>query len=165
MGERPSTRPMKVITAACYCVAIRHCQWHHLLGWFVGGCRSCARTASTAYTSRAGGLRSFPAPFWSSCTNDLRTGPLVAVQHYTWLLWSSSWTGYPGVSLLLLDQTACWFCNFYLSVAARKTVIADPSPRHTSRVAGTLSNQPTTTYYCASVVRLFACSSIRSMAD
>ena len=34
-------------------------------------------------------------------------------------------------------------CSFYLSVAARKIVCADPSPEIHSHVAGTLSNQQT----------------------
>ena len=39
-------------------------------------------------------------------------------------------------------------CSFYLSVAARKIVCADPSPEIHSHVAGTLSNQPTTNIHC-----------------
>ena len=44
----------------------------------------------------------------------------------------------------ILGEMESWICNFYLSVAALKTVWADPSLRY-SHVAGTLSNQPTTT--------------------
>ena len=41
-------------------------------------------------------------------------------------------TGWPGVSILRLGEVEGLICNFYLSVAARKLVWADPSLRYTS---------------------------------
>ena len=68
------------------------------------------------------------------------------VESYQWLQsWHSSgyparpWryrvstgTGWPGVSILWLGEVESLICNFYLSVAARKLVWADPSLRYTS---------------------------------
>ena len=53
-------------------------------------------------------------------------------------------TGWPGASILWLGEVESWICNFYLSVAARKIVWADPSLRYTSMLLGhKASNQPT----------------------
>ena len=54
-----------------------------------------------------------------------------------WRYRVSTGTGRPGVSILWLGEVEGLICNFYLSVAARKIVRADPSLRYTS------SNQPT----------------------
>ena len=51
----------------------------------------------------------------------------------------STGTGQPGVSILWLGEVERWICNFYLSVAARKLVWADPSLRYTSMLLGRLS--------------------------
>ena len=48
----------------------------------------------------------------------------------------STGTVWPGVSILSLGEVESWICNFYLSVAARKIVQADPSLRHTSMLLG-----------------------------
>ena len=59
----------------------------------------------------------------------------------------SAGTGRPGVSTLWLGEVESWICNFYLSVAARKLVWADPSLRYTSMLLGreaTTNQQPTT---------------------
>ena len=45
-------------------------------------------------------------------------------------------TGRPGVSILCLSEVESLICNFYLSVAARKIVRADPSLRHTPMLLG-----------------------------
>ena len=61
-----------------------------------------------------------------------------------WRYRVSTGTGRPGVSILWLGEVERWICNFYLSVAARKIVWADPSLRYRKKpVAWTLSNQPT----------------------
>ena len=54
------------------------------------------------------------------------------------------WTGQPGVSILRLDVTRSLLCKFYLSVAARTLVWADPSLRYTGVLLGRkATNQPT----------------------
>ena len=53
----------------------------------------------------------------------------------------SGGTGRPGVSKLWLGEMESWICNFYLSVAARKMVCADPSLRYTGMLLGRLSSQ------------------------
>ena len=61
-----------------------------------------------------------------------------------WRYRVSTGTGRPGVSILWLGEMESLICSFYLSVAARKIVCADPSLRYTrSHVAGTISNQQT----------------------
>ena len=53
-----------------------------------------------------------------------------------WRYGVSTGTGQPGVSILWLGEVEHWICNFYLSVAARKIVWADPSLRYTSLLLG-----------------------------
>ena len=81
----------------------------------------------------------------SSHTIDLKIGTPVATLpgawRYTYRV--STGTGWPGVSILWLGEVERLICNFYLSVAARKIVWADPSLRYTSLLL--LSNQQTTT--------------------
>ena len=48
----------------------------------------------------------------------------------------SAGTGRPGVSILWLGEVESSICSFYLSVAARKIVWADPSLRYTSLLVG-----------------------------
>ena len=78
----------------------------------------------------------------SSHTSDLNIGTPVATLPGAWCYRVSAGTGRRGVSILWLGEMESWICNFYLSVAARKIVSADPSLRY-SHVAGTLSNQQT----------------------
>ena len=66
----------------------------------------------------------------------------MATLRGAWRYRVSAGTGRPGVSILWLGEAESLICNFYLSVAARKIVWADPSLRY-SHVAGTLSNQQT----------------------
>ena len=49
----------------------------------------------------------------------------------SWHYRVSAGTGRPGVSILWLGEGESWICNFYLSVAARKIVWADPALRYT----------------------------------
>ena len=66
------------------------------------------------------------------------------VEPYQWLkigtpvatLPGTCGTGWPGVSILWLDEMENLVCNFYLSVTARKIVWADPSLRYTSMLLG-----------------------------
>ena len=72
----------------------------------------------------------------SSHTSDLQIGTpgatLLGAWHYT----VSAETGRLGVSILWLGEVESFICNFYLSVAARKIVSADPSLRYTSMLSG-----------------------------
>ena len=49
-----------------------------------------------------------------------------------WRYRVSTGTDRPGVNILWLGEVESLLCNFYLSVAARKIVFADPSLRYTS---------------------------------
>ena len=53
-----------------------------------------------------------------------------------WRYRVSTGTGRPGVSILWLGEVESRICNFYLSVAARKIVWADPSLRYTNMLLG-----------------------------
>ena len=53
-----------------------------------------------------------------------------------WCYKVSAGTGWPGVSILWLGEMESLICNFYLSVAARKIVWADPSLRYTCMLLG-----------------------------
>ena len=72
----------------------------------------------------------------SSHTSDLRIGTPVATLPGAWCYRVSTGTSRPGVSILWLGEVERWICNFYLSVAARKIVCADPSLRYTSMLLG-----------------------------
>ena len=75
--------------------------------------------------------------FWgSSHTRDLKIGTPVATLPGAWRYRVSTETGRPGVSILWLGGVERLICNFYLSVAARKIVWADPSLRYTSLLLG-----------------------------
>ena len=74
--------------------------------------------------------------FGSSHTSDLKIGTPVATLPGAWRSRVSAGTGRPRVSILWLGEVECLICNFYLSVAARKTVWADPSLRYTSLLLG-----------------------------
>ena len=72
----------------------------------------------------------------SSHTSDLKIGTPVATLPGVWRYRVSAGTGRPGVRLLWLGEVDCLICNFYLSVAARKIVWADPSTRYTVMLLG-----------------------------
>ena len=61
-----------------------------------------------------------------SHTSGLKIGTPVATLPGTWHYCVSAGTGRPGVSILWLGDVESLICNFYLSVAARKIVCADP---------------------------------------
>ena len=68
--------------------------------------------------------------------SDLQIGTPVATQPGSWSYRVSAGTGRPGVSILRLGEVEGLICSFYLSVAARATVLADPSLRYTSLLLG-----------------------------
>ena len=72
----------------------------------------------------------------SSHTSDLKIGTPVATLPGAWHYRVSAGTGRPGVSILWLGEVERLICNFYLSVAARKIVWADPSLGYTSMLLG-----------------------------
>ena len=72
----------------------------------------------------------------SSHTSDLNIGTPVATLPGAWRYRVSAGTGRPGVSILWLGEMESLICNFYLSVAARKIVWADPSLRYTRMLLG-----------------------------
>ena len=72
----------------------------------------------------------------SSHTSDLKIGTPVATLSGAWHYRVSTGTGRPGVSILWLGEIDSLICNFYLSVAARKIVWADPSLRYTRMLLG-----------------------------
>ena len=73
---------------------------------------------------------------WSSHTGDFEIGTPVATLpgagHYR----VSAGTGGPCVSILWLGEVDSLICKFYLSVAARNIVCADPSLRYASMLLG-----------------------------
>ena len=72
----------------------------------------------------------------ASYTSDLKIGTPVATLPGAWHYRVSAGTGRPGVSILWLGEVESLICNFYLSVATRKIVYADPSLRYTSMFLG-----------------------------
>ena len=72
----------------------------------------------------------------SSHTSDFKIGTPMAtpsgVLHYR----DSAGTGLFGVSILHLGETESLIWNLFLSMAARKVVWADPSPRYISMLLG-----------------------------
>ena len=71
-----------------------------------------------------------------SHTSDLKIGTPVATLPGAWRYRVSTGTGRPGVSILWLAEIESLICSFYLSVAARKIVWADPSLRYTRMLLG-----------------------------
>ena len=71
-----------------------------------------------------------------------------------WRYRVSAGTGWPGVSILWLVERESLVCNFYLSVTARK--IEQIVPEIHSNVAGTLSNQQTTSLVTSRITWLLA---------
>ena len=72
----------------------------------------------------------------SSHTSDFKIGTPVATLPGAWRYRVSAGTGRPGVSILWLGEVESLICNFYLSVAARTIVWADPSLRYTRILLG-----------------------------
>ena len=72
----------------------------------------------------------------SSHTSDLKIDTPVATLPGAWRYRVSAGTGRPGVSILWLDEVESLICNFYLSVAARQIVCADPTLRSTRVLLG-----------------------------
>ena len=71
----------------------------------------------------------------------------VATLPGVWHCRVSAGTGWPRVSILWLGETESLICNFYLSVAARQIVWADPSLRYTCVLLGrSATNQPTNSW-------------------
>ena len=66
--------------------------------------------------------------------NDIKIGTPVATLQGAWCYRVSPGTGRHGVSILWLGEVESLI--FYLSVAARKIVCADPSLRYTSMLLG-----------------------------
>ena len=63
----------------------------------------------------------------SSPASDFKIGTPMATLSGAWRYRVSTGTGRPGVSILWLGEVERLICSFYLSVAARKIVLADPS--------------------------------------
>ena len=72
----------------------------------------------------------------SSHISDLKIGTPMATLLGAWHYRVSAGTGQPGVSILWLGEVESLVCNFYLSVAARKIICADPSLRYTCMLLG-----------------------------
>ena len=72
----------------------------------------------------------------SSHTSDLKIDTPVATLQGAWRYRVSAGTGRPGVSILWLGEVESLTCNFYLSVAARQIVSADPSLTYTGMLLG-----------------------------
>ena len=72
----------------------------------------------------------------SSHTSDLKIGTPVATLPGPRLYRVSAGTGRPGVSILWLGEVESSISCFYLSVAARNIVSADPSMRYTRMLLG-----------------------------
>ena len=87
---------------------------------------SASRAEDPGFKSRL--RRDFPG---SSHTSDLKIGTPVATLPGAWRYRVSAGTGRPGVSILWLGEMESWIRTFYLCVAARKIVWADPSLRYT----------------------------------
>ena len=130
--------------STCTVVTRPHIQKSHkhvdlwLLGNVVPHYSRTAGRSSSA--SRAEGPGSNPACneifFRSSHSSDLKIGASVATLPGAWRYGVSAETGRPGVKILWSGEVESLICNFYLSVAARKIVWADPSLRYTSMLLG-----------------------------
>ena len=74
--------------------------------------------------------------FGSSHTSDSKIGTSVATLKGAWRYRVSTGTGRPGVSILWLGEVESLISRFYLSMAARTIVRADPSLRYTCLLLG-----------------------------
>ena len=72
-----------------------------------------------------------------------------------WRYRVSAGTGRSGVSILWLGEVESLICSFYLSVAARKIVCADPSLRHTGMLLGRSATNKQTIVVSKDGSRLF----------
>ena len=90
------------------------------------GKASASRAEDPGFESRLRGILS-----GLNHTSDLKIGTPVATLPGAWRYRVSTGTGLPGVSILWLGVVERLICNFYLSVAARIIVWADPSLRYT----------------------------------
>ena len=80
----------------------------------------------------------------SSHTSDFKIGAPVATLPGAWCYRVSTRTGWPGVRSLWLCEIESLVFNFYLSVAARQIVWADPTLRYSCMLLGRYaSNQRT----------------------
>ena len=95
------------------------------------GKASASRAEDPGFESRCAGIFS-----GSSHTSDSKIGTPVATLPGAWRYRVRAGTGRPGVSVLWMGEVESLICNFYLSVAARKIVCADPSLRYTSLLLG-----------------------------
>ena len=87
----------------------------------------------------------------SSHTSDSKIGTPVATVPGAWRFRVSTGTGQRSVSILWLGEVESLICNFYLNVAARKIVWADPSLRYTSMLLGRwATNQQRNLSHCLS---------------
>ena len=74
--------------------------------------------------------------FWVESYQWLNIGTPVATVPGAWYYRVSAGTGWPGVSIQWLGEMDSLVWNFYLSLAARKIVWADPSVRYTRILLG-----------------------------
>ena len=102
---------------------------HRVVGLVVKA--SASRAEDLGFESRLG--RDFSE---SSHTSDSKTGTPVVTLPGAWRYRVSIGTGRPDVSILRLGEVESLICSFYLSVAARAIVFADPSLRYTSLMLG-----------------------------
>ena len=102
---------------------------HRLVGLVVKA--SASRAEDLGFESRL--RRNFSG---SSHTSDLKIGTPVATLPGAWRYRVSAGTGRPSVSILWLGEVESLICSFYLSVAARRIVWADPSLRYSSLLLG-----------------------------
>ena len=92
---------------------------------------SASRAEDPMFESRL--RQDFSGP---SNTSGLKIGIPVATLPGAWRYRISAGTGRPGVSILWLGEVESWICNFYLSVAVRTIVWADPSLRYIGMLLG-----------------------------
>ena len=120
--------PLSLLIAICFLVSCL-CLSHHLVGLVVG--HPPRERKIPGSNPACVGIFSGSSP-----TSDLKIGTPVATLPGAWRYRVSTGTGRPGVSILWLGEVERLICNFYLSVAARKIVRADPSLRYTSLLLG-----------------------------
>ena len=93
-----------------------------------------------ASASKAAGLGLIPAfvvdPFPGRVIPDFKVSTAVATPPGAWRYSVSAGTGWPGVSIFWLGDTASLTCKLCLSVAARTIVLADLSMSYTSMLLG-----------------------------
>ena len=135
--------PPSLSLSLCLCLSVSAClpvclfdafflfrslQIESLAKWVRPPCREWKIPGSNSVCTRF-----FPG---SSHTSDFKIGTPVATLPGAWCYRVSAGAGWPGVSILWLGEMESLFCNFYLSVAARKIVWADTSLRYTRMLLG-----------------------------